>query len=59
MRIFRGEHFSLRRRSQLTASQNVFTEAVILFTEVVKNVCLVKSFTEADIYKETTSVNHA
>ena len=51
--------FYLRRRSQLTASQNAFTEAVILFDEAVKNVHLSKLFMEAGIYKATASINQA
>jgi hypothetical protein len=43
LKIFEGRHFYLRRQSQLTVSQNAFTEADILFTEVVKIARIVKS----------------
>jgi hypothetical protein len=43
LKIFGGRHFNLRRGSQLTVSQNAFTEADILFTEAVKIARLVKS----------------
>jgi hypothetical protein len=41
--IFGGGRFHLRRRSQLTISQNAFTQADILFTETIKFAHLIKS----------------